>query len=140
MTSSADQQPAPAGTVSEVRLVLEVGDFEAALAFYRDRLGLPQQEAFESETGRVAILSGGIATIEIADAGQAAFIDQVEVGRRVAGPVRVALRVADSTGLGERLVAAGATLVGGPTLTPWRHRNVRLDPPEGVQLTLFTVE
>jgi len=38
---------------------------------------------------------------------------------------------------GER--PASATIVGGPVVTPWNDRNVRLDPPEGVQLTLFTV-
>ena len=38
-----------------------------------------------------------------------------------------------------RLEASGATLVAGPVVTPWRDRNVRLDPPEGIQLTLFTV-
>jgi len=84
-------------------------------------------------------LPAGRATLEIADAKQAEKIDQVEVGRRVAGPVRLAFRVDDSAALGQRLAEAGATVVGGPVVTPWRHRNVRLHPPEGVQLTLFTV-
>jgi len=63
---------------------------------------------------------------------------QIEVGRRVAGPVRLALQVDDSAATAQRLAEAGGTIVGGPVVTPWNDRNVRLDPPEGVQLTLFT--
>jgi uncharacterized glyoxalase superfamily protein PhnB len=87
----------------------------------------------------VSILGAGRATIEIIDAQHAAEVDEIEVGRRVAGPVRLALRVEDSAATAQRLADAGATIVGGPVVTPWNDRNVRLDPPEGVQLTLFTV-
>jgi len=57
----------------------------------------------------------------------------------VAGPVRLALEVDDSVGTAERLVAAGASRVADPVETPWRHRNVRVEAPDGMQLTLFTV-
>jgi predicted enzyme related to lactoylglutathione lyase len=60
------------------------------------------------------------------------------VGRRVAGQVRVAFEVADSTEASARLVAAGAELLAGPTTTPWDSCNARLDAPGGLQLTLFT--
>lgn len=120
-------------------MCLTVDDFDSALAFYRDALGLPEIEAY-AESGRVSILGAGRATIEIIDARHAAEVDDIEVGRRVAGPVRLALRVANSTATAQRLAVAGATVVAGPVLTPWRDRNVRLDPPQGVQLTLFTPE
>jgi lactoylglutathione lyase len=125
--------------VHEVRVSLTVDDFDAALAFYRDALGLPEIEAY-ADSGRVSILGAGRATLEILDAQHAAEVDNIEVGRRVAGPVRLALRVADSPATAQRLADAGGTVVGGPVLTPWRDRNVRLDPPQGVQLTLFTPE
>ena len=32
-----------------------------------------------------------------------------------------------------------AERLGGPVETPWRHRNVRLRAPDGMQLTLFTI-
>src|SRR5882757_4810073 len=121
--------------VQEVRVSLTVDDFDAALTFYRDVLGLPEEQAY-ADSGRVSILGAGRATIEIIDAQHA---DQIEVGRRVAGPVRLALRVEDSAATAQRLADAGATIVGGPVVTPWNDRNVRLDPPAGVQLTLFTV-
>ena len=125
--------------VHEVRVSLTVDDFDAALTFYRDALGLPEIEAY-ADSGRVSILGAGRATIEILDAQHAAEVDDIEVGRRVAGPVRLALRVADSGATAHRLADAGATVVGGPVLTPWHDRNVRLDPPQGVQLTLFSHE
>ncbi|HEY3713665.1 MAG TPA: VOC family protein [Jatrophihabitantaceae bacterium] len=124
--------------VQEVRVSLTVDDFDAALTFYRDVLGLPEEQAY-ADSGRVSILGAGRATIEIIDAQHAAEVDEIEVGRRVAGPVRLALRVEDSAATAQQLADAGATIVGGPVVTPWNDRNVRLDPPEGVQLTLFTV-
>jgi catechol 2,3-dioxygenase-like lactoylglutathione lyase family enzyme len=127
------------GPVSELRLALTVDDFDAALAFYRDTLGLPQLEAWEAPDGRVVILAAGRATLELLDAGHAAMVDEIEVGRRVAGPVRLALEVEDSAATADRLVAAGAERLVAPVVTPWRHRNVRLRAPDGMQLTLFTV-
>lgn len=127
------------GTVRELRLVLTVDDFDAALALYRDTLGLEQRELWEAENGRGALLEAGAATIELVDEGQAAMIDQIEVGRRVAGPVRIALEVADSEETARHLTRSGAELVAGPVVTPWRDRNMRLRAPDGMQLTLFTV-
>ncbi|MFI7445269.1 VOC family protein [Nonomuraea indica] len=124
-------------TVRELRLVVTAEDYEQALAFYRDTLGLPQRAAFSSEGGRVTILEAGRATLEITDPPHAAFIDEVEVGRRVAGHIRVAFEVDDSTEATTRLAAAGATVVGEPTRTPWNSLNARLEGPAGLQLTLF---
>ena len=72
--------------VRELRLVVTATDYEAAIRFYRDVLGMPERAAYESPDGRVTILEAGRATLEIADPDQAEFIDRVEVGRRVAGP------------------------------------------------------
>ena len=125
--------------VRELRLVLTVDDLDGALRFYRDELGLPEEESFESGDARGYVLAAGRATIELFNTAQAELIDEIEVGRRVAGPIRVALQVDDSAATAQRLGAAGASIVAGQVLAPWNHRNVRLDPPEGVQLTLFTV-
>jgi lactoylglutathione lyase len=125
--------------VSELRLALTVEDYDEALAFYRDALGMDLLDAWSAPGGRVAILDAGRATLELLDAAQAATVDKLEVGRRVAGPVRVALEVADSAATAEALEAAGAERLGGPVETPWRHRNVRMQAPDGMQLTLFTV-
>jgi lactoylglutathione lyase len=124
--------------VKQLRLVLTVPDFDAALRFYRDALGLDVEAVWSSEGGHVVLLSAGRATLELVDQAHAAEIDRIEVGRRVAGPVRVAFEVDDSESLATSLVEAGATLVGGPVTTPWNDRNVRLEAPGGTQLTLFT--
>jgi lactoylglutathione lyase len=125
--------------VHELRVALTVEDFDTALAFYRDTLGLEQREAWEADNGRVVILEAGRATLELIDERQALTIDEIEVGRRVAGFVRLALEVDDSEATASRLTDAGAELLGGPVDTPWRDRNVRLRAPDGMQLTLFTV-
>jgi catechol 2,3-dioxygenase-like lactoylglutathione lyase family enzyme len=124
--------------VNELRLVLTVPDFDAALNLYRDALGLDLEAVWESEGGRVVLLSAGRGTLELVDEAHAAEIDRIEVGRRVAGPVRVAFEVDDSEAVAARLEDAGATTVGGPVTTPWNDRNVRLETPAGTQLTLFT--
>ena len=125
-------------TVRELRLVLTVDDFDEALALYRDAIGLEEREAWEAHGGRIAILAAGTATLELVDEGQAAGIDEIEVGRRVAGPVRVAFKVDDSAAVSRRLAEAGATIVSGPVVTPWRDLNVRLETRDRLQLTLFS--
>ena len=127
------------GPVAELRLARTVDDYDGALRFYGEGLGLPIVEQWETERGRGTILDAGRATLEILSTDQADFIDEVEVGRRVAGPFRVALEVDDSAAMADRLEAAGAVRLAGPVVTPWAHRNVRLDAPDGMQLTLFTV-
>jgi catechol 2,3-dioxygenase-like lactoylglutathione lyase family enzyme len=123
----------------ELRLVLTVDDVDQALAFYRDALGLSEERAWEAEgDARVAILEAGRATLELINEAQAADIDRIEVGRRTAGPVRIAFEVDDSEAIAQRLVAAGAEPLSEPVVTPWNDRNVRLRAPDGMQLTLFT--
>lgn len=123
--------------VLELRLVVTTDDYDAALAFYRDVLGMAELGAFSSDGGRVSILDAGRATLELADGPHAAYVDDVEVGRRVAGHVRVALRVPDAAQATGRAAAAGATLVAEPVETPWRSLNARLDAPGDIHLTLF---
>ena len=124
--------------VRELRLVVTAADYDAALHFYRDVLGLPQRGAFSSPGGRVTILDAGRATLELTDPNHAAFIDEVEVGQRVAGHIRVAFQVDDSATATSQLAAAGAQVLAGPTRTPWNSLNSRLEAPAALQLTLFT--
>jgi lactoylglutathione lyase len=124
--------------VAQLRLIVTAEDYDAALRFYRDVLGLPEAGAFSSDGGRVSILEVGRATLELADPGHAAYIDQVEVGRRVAGHLRVAFEVDDCPAATAELAAAGAEVVAEPTRTPWGSLNARLDAPAGLHVTLFT--
>ncbi|WP_424536883.1 VOC family protein [Sphaerisporangium viridialbum] len=131
----AEGRPSP---VRQLRLVIEAEDYEAALSFYRDVLGLPEQAAYSNgEDARVAILDAGRATLEIVNAAQKEFIDEVEVGRQVAPKIRVAFEVDDAQAATDGLVSGGATQVAPPTLTPWRSINARLDAPAGLHITVF---
>jgi catechol 2,3-dioxygenase-like lactoylglutathione lyase family enzyme len=124
--------------VRELRLVVTADDYDEALRFYRDVLGLRERAAYSSPGGRVVILEAGRATLELADPPHAAYIDEVEVGRRVAGHTRVAFEVDDSRSATRALSEAGATVIAEPTRTPWNSLNARLEAPGGLQLTLFT--
>lgn len=124
--------------VSELRITLTVADFDAAVRLYRDALGLPEVADWSSEQGRVLLLDAGRATLELFDEAQAATVDDLEVGERVSGTVRLALRVPDADGAAASLVAAGATAVAPAVDTPWGDRNARVAAPDGMQLTLFT--
>ena len=124
--------------VAELRLVVTAPDYDEALAFYRDVLGLTERAAYSSPGGRVTILDAGRATLELADPPHAAFIDDVEVGRRVAGHIRVAFQVSDAAAAAGALAAAGAKVLAEPVRTPWQSLNARLEGPAGLQLTLFT--
>jgi catechol 2,3-dioxygenase-like lactoylglutathione lyase family enzyme len=127
------------GPLFELRLALTVENYDEALAFYRDALGLPVDHAFETPEGKGVVLAAGKATVELLSTGQAELVDRTEVGHGVGAPIRLAIEVADSAEAATRLAAAGAEQLGAVVETPWGHRNVRLKAPGGMQITLFTV-
>ena len=57
--------------MTELRIALTVQDFDQALAFYRDALGLEQIADWSSEAGRVVALDAGRAMLELFDDAQA---------------------------------------------------------------------
>ena len=125
-------------TVRQLRVVVAAEDYDAALALYRDVLGLPEEAAYQGDgDARVNILDAGRATLEIANPAQRDMIDDVEVGHPASPHIRLAFEVADSAAVTERLTAAGATLVAEPTRTPWNSLNSRLDTAGGLQITVF---
>lgn len=125
-------------SVRELRLVVTADHYDAAVAFYRETLGMSvRAEYLSGDQGRVIILDAGRATLEIGDVPHADYVDEVEVGRRVAGHVRVAFEVPDSAAATAAAAAAGAEVIAAPTRTPWNSLNARLEAPAGLQLTLF---
>lgn len=122
-----------ASSVKQLRLVITTEDFDNALAFYRDRLGLTQIDAVPPDSGRVAILEAGQATLELVEPATAAYIDQIEVGERVSGWIRVAFEVTDIAAT----TASLAQVLSEPRVTPFNSINNRLEAPAGLQLTLF---
>ena len=125
--------------VKEFRVVLTTDDFERAVSFYRDGLGLDPGELW-TDNGRGQLFWAGRAALEIFDQKYAEGVDHIEVGERVSGQIRFAFEVPDVRAAMERALRYGATLVHEPVLTPWNDLNVRLRSPDGLQITLFQIQ
>lgn len=123
--------------ISEMRIAITTRDYERLVKFYCDGLGIEPAQIWNNGQGKALILEMGQATLEIFDETQAETIDQIEAGQRVSGGIRFALQVPDLKAALERLLAHGATLVHPPVITPWGDHNVRLQDPDGMQITLF---
>jgi methylmalonyl-CoA/ethylmalonyl-CoA epimerase len=131
--------PNPSLRVLELRVALTTDAFERLARFYSDGLGLEPAQTWPDDQGRALVLDMGKATLEVFDEKQAKTIDQIEVGRRISGQIRFALQVPDLKAAMERLLAHGATLVHPPVVTPWGDHNVRLQDPDGMQITLYQI-
>jgi catechol 2,3-dioxygenase-like lactoylglutathione lyase family enzyme len=132
MTTSNPNHP-----VHELRVALTTSDYERLVKFYCDGLGIEPAAIWNNGQGQALVLNLGNATLEIFDEAQAETIDQIEVGGRISGQIRFALQVPDLKVAMERLLTHGATLVHPPIMTPWGDYNVRLQDPDGMQITLF---
>jgi lactoylglutathione lyase len=127
----------PLNPVIELRVALTTGEYERLVKFYCAGLGLEPSATWNNDGGKAIILDMGKATLELFDERQAEVIDQLEAGQRISGKIRFALQVPDLNAAMERLLAHGATLVHEPVQTPWGETNVRLQDPDGMQITLF---
>ncbi|MCA9925327.1 MAG: VOC family protein [Anaerolineales bacterium] len=125
--------------IKSFRVALTTDNFERAVAFYRDGLGLDPDELW-TDNGRGQLFGAGEASLEIFDPDYAAGVDQIEVGERVSGQIRFAFEVPDVRAATEQALRYGAILVHEPVLTPWNDLNVRLRSPEGLQITLFQTQ
>ena len=123
--------------VKELRIILTVPNLDEMIRFYRDVAGMTTSKEWHEETGNGIILEAGKASLELIDEKHAARIDEIEVGRRVAGPVRLAINVG-----GQIITAAqilenhGAKKLAGIREAPW-SKVQRMEDPAGMQLTLF---
>ena len=122
---------------NELRIILTVDNLEEIIKFYRDSLGLTTSKEWHEQTGNGIILDAGRASLELIDSRHAATIDEIEVGERVAGPVRLAFKVGNAIDTaGEKLAAAGAIKIAAVKQAPW-SKVQRMQDPSGMQFTLF---
>ncbi|MGH2514431.1 MAG: SDR family NAD(P)-dependent oxidoreductase [Ktedonobacterales bacterium] len=126
--------------VRELRVALTVEDFDRAVALYRDGLALPVVKEWSDVTGRGMVLAAGRATLELLDHADAEHTDTVEAGRRVSGPVRLALEVPDVEQAAAALAAQGARALHEPVHTTWGNYTQRMETPDGMQLSLYMPE
>ena len=123
--------------VLELRVALTTSDYERLTRFYCQGLGIEPAAIWTNAEGKALVLEMGKATLELFDEAQAEIIDQIEAEQRISGQIRFALQVPDLKAAMERLLAHGAILVHPPLITPWGDYNVRLQDPDGMQITLF---
>jgi catechol 2,3-dioxygenase-like lactoylglutathione lyase family enzyme len=125
--------------VLELRVALTTQDFERLTKFYCEGLGLTPAQLWTNENDKALLLEMGRATLELFDEVHSDIVDDIEAGKPVRDRIRFALEVPDLKAAMERLIAHGATVVHPPVITPWKHHNVRLQDPDGMQITLFQV-
>jgi predicted enzyme related to lactoylglutathione lyase len=112
------------------RLILYPADFEAAVRFYGETLGLRVYREYGiggKVSGVVFFLGGGF--LEVAGWGEAGS----------AGAARLWLQVPDVDAEHERLEAAGVKVTAAPADMPWGLREMSFDDPEGTHLRLVEV-
>jgi predicted enzyme related to lactoylglutathione lyase len=123
--------------VKELRIILTVDNLDEIIEFYRDVAGLQVSKEWHETSGNGIILEAGKASLELIDKKHAATIDQMEVGKRIAGPVRLALNIGENIeDASEKLIAGGAVGLADIKKAPW-SKVMRLQDPSGMQLSLF---
>ncbi len=129
--------PNPNYPILELRVTMTTGDYERLVKFYCEGLGIQPAEDYSDDVGKALLLGMGRATLELIDEAQAQSIDRIEAGQRVSGQIRFAIRVPELQAAMDKMLAHGARLVHQPVITPWGDHNVRLQDPDGMQITLF---
>jgi catechol 2,3-dioxygenase-like lactoylglutathione lyase family enzyme len=125
--------------ILELRVAITTSDYEKLTQFYCQGLGLEPSQLWVNDHDKALLLELGQATIEIFDEPHAEIVDNIEVGAKISGSIRFALKVDDVETAMAKALAHGATLIHPPVITPWNHKNVRLCDPDGMQITLFQV-
>ncbi|WP_144792598.1 glyoxalase/bleomycin resistance/extradiol dioxygenase family protein [Microbacterium paludicola] len=121
----------------QLRLVIETDDFDSALRFYRDVLGMPELTYSKEDDNKVAILHAGVATIELATPNHARGIDDIEGAPHAPGTLRLALEVTDTEDAVAAVRDEGVEVIAPPVRTPFQSLNARVHGPAGWQVTFF---
>ena len=123
--------------ILELRVAITTQEYEKLVKFYCAGLGIEPAAIWNNDGGKALMLNMGNATLEIFDERQAEVVDNLEAGTRISGQIRLALQVPDLKAAMDGMLANGATLIHEPVMTPWGDLNVRLQDPDGMQITLF---
>ena len=123
--------------ILELRVAITTKEYEKLVKFYCAGLGIEPAAIWNNDGGKALMLNMGNATLEIFDERQAEVVDNLEAGTRISGQIRLALQVPDLKAAMDGMLANGATLIHEPVMTPWGDLNVRLQDPDGMQITLF---
>jgi len=142
-TADASDSPERKAHVSQLRLVIEVSDWSAALRFYRDALGLGNMYGYATDDVAQLVLEAGKGSIELVHPSlpsmdsEAELSDTTEISDPQVPRMRLAFETNNSKALIEELVAAGAKPVIEPTIVPTDSYSGRLEAPDGMPITIF---
>ncbi|MFD1715226.1 VOC family protein [Amnibacterium flavum] len=123
--------------ISELRLVIECEDWDSALAFYRDALGLRQIQGYQGDTDAQMILDVGRATIELVHPELPSTSSPTDLTAPPVPKTRLAFRTSRAQSVVKRLEGQGASRVEGPRLTTSDTLSVRLIAPDNMPITVF---
>jgi methylmalonyl-CoA/ethylmalonyl-CoA epimerase len=123
--------------VKELRIILTVENLDEIIEFYRDTVGLETSKEWHESTGNGIILDAGRASLELIDKNHAGRIDEIEVGKRISGMVRLALNIGSNIESAvDTIVEGGGTAIAEIRQAPW-SKVARVQDPGGMQITLF---
>jgi hypothetical protein len=124
--------------VKELRIILTVENLNEMIKYYTETVGLNISKEWHETTGNGIILEAGKASLEIIDENHASTIDQIEVGKRVAGKVRLALNIGENNieEASSTFIVDGATKMADIKQAPW-SKVMRISDPSHMQITLF---
>lgn len=141
VTRWPDSDSAPTRQFDELRFCLRVDDIDTATAQYRDGLGMEVVDEWTHPGGERGVLFEVVpAALELFDGPQADFVDTIERGDQQGRDHGLRIEVANLETLertAKSLESAGATRHEvGVVDTPWEQTCLRLDMPDGEQLTI----
>jgi len=123
--------------VKELRIILTVDNLDEVIKFYKNAVGLQVSKEWHEPAGNGIILDAGRASLELIDKKHAERIDEIEVGKRVSGNVRIALNIGgEIEEAGKVLETKGAKKIADIKQAPW-SKVQRMQDSGGMQFTLF---
>ncbi len=124
--------------VKELRIILTVDNLNEMIKYYTETVGLKISKEWHETTGNGIILEAGKASLELIDENHASTIDQMEVGKRVAGRVRLALNIGENNieEASSKFIVGGATIMADIKQAPW-SKVMRMADPSHMQISLF---
>lgn len=139
--------PLEAPRITGLRVVIEVQDWDRAVAFYRDALGLTGQQGYANDSSSQLVLDVGHAELELVhpvlppvdnrgpehDLQSHAEAEDGEQAPRL----RLSFESGNAIATVAGLVRAGAELVVDAVVVASDSLNARLVGPEGVPITVF---
>lgn len=141
LPSADDRSETVRPRISELRLVIEAQDWDAAIEFYRDALGLPLREGYANDDTAQIVLEAGSASIELVHPELPPAGSDREAPTDIATPsaprVRLVVRSDDARETATALQRAGAEVVDDPQLTSIGTVRARVVGPDRMPITVF---